>query len=44
VNYVLGKWSEEEKSQLPKIIKECVDAILTFSFRGIQQSMNQFNK
>ena len=43
VNYVLGKWSDEEQDKLPNIIEHCSEAILSFSFRGIQQTMNNFN-
>ena len=43
VDFVLGKWSEEEKEKLPGIIKQCSDAILSFSFRGINQTMSNFN-
>jgi PTH1 family peptidyl-tRNA hydrolase len=43
VNYVLGKWTEQEKDSLSKTLKKCVDAIYDFSFRGIQQTMNQYN-
>jgi PTH1 family peptidyl-tRNA hydrolase len=44
VNYVLGKWSAEEKKILPEIIKKCTRALFDFSFRGIHQTMNTYNK
>lgn len=43
VNYVLGKWSDEEKEKLPSITKKCMDAVFTFSFNGIHHTMNTFN-
>ena len=43
VNYVLGKWSEEEKAKLPEILKNSTGAILTFVFGGLHQTMNQYN-
>ena len=43
VNYVLGKWSAEEKQLLPEILKKSLEAVYSFSFRGIQQTMSQFN-
>lgn len=43
VNYVLGKWSEEEKEKLPAIIKTCSKAVYDFTFRGIHHCMNTYN-
>ena len=43
VNYVLGKWDEEELKTLSERIKVCSDAIKTFAFAGLQRSMNEFN-
>jgi len=44
VNFVLGKWSDEERTKLTEIVKDCSGAILSFSFRGLQQTMTAFNK
>jgi PTH1 family peptidyl-tRNA hydrolase len=43
VNYVLGKWSAEEKKQLPEIIKKAADTALSFTAIGIEFTMNKFN-
>ena len=43
VNYVLGKWSKEEKEGLDDIIKRSADAALSFSSIGINYTMNEFN-
>lgn len=43
VNYVLGKWNEEELKTLNDRIKIASDAIKAFSFIGLQRCMNEFN-
>ncbi len=43
VNYVLGKWNEEELKTLNDRIKLCCDAIKAFAFIGLQRCMNEFN-
>lgn len=43
VNFVLGKWDEEEMKTLNDRIKICSDAIKTFTFAGLQKSMNDYN-
>ncbi|MFO0321930.1 MAG: aminoacyl-tRNA hydrolase [Bacteroidota bacterium] len=43
VNYVLGKWSEEEEKNLNERLKIASNAIKTFSFIGLQRCMNEFN-
>lgn len=43
VNYVLGKWNEEQMTQLPARIKVAADAIRAFSFTGLQRCMNEYN-
>lgn len=44
VNFVLGKWSEEEKQTLNDRIKLASDAIKAFSFIGLERTMNDFNR
>lgn len=44
VNFVLGKWSEDELNSLPKIMTLSVNAILDCCFRGFENAMNAFNK
>lgn len=43
VNYVLGKWSDEELKTINDRIKICGDAIKAFAFIGLQRCMNEFN-
>jgi PTH1 family peptidyl-tRNA hydrolase len=43
VNYVLGKWSEEELKTLNDRIKVAADAVKAFAFIGLQRCMNEFN-
>jgi peptidyl-tRNA hydrolase, PTH1 family len=43
VNYVLGKWNEEELKILNDRIKIASDACKAFSFIGLQRCMNEFN-
>lgn len=43
VNYVLGKWSEEEMKTLPERIKLAGDAVKAFAFAGLQFAMNNYN-
>lgn len=43
VDYVLGKWNEQENKWLPEIIKLAGDAALSFCFAGMKNTMNTFN-
>ncbi len=43
VDYVLGKWNDEEQKILPERIKLASDAIKAFAFAGLQNSMNTYN-
>ena len=43
VDFVLGKWDEDEAKNLPKIVQFSSEAILSFTFRGLKQTMNTFN-
>lgn len=43
VNYVLGKWSEEEGASLKERIKIAADAIKSFVSVGLQRCMNEYN-
>lgn len=43
VEYVLGRFSEEEEKVLPERLEICEDIIKTFCLAGIQTAMNQFN-
>ena len=44
IDYVLGKWSEEEMADLPVILDACGDAIRAFGMAGMADAMNKFNK
>ncbi len=44
VDFVLGKWTEEELDQLGYILGDCSKAILSFCSIGLSHTMNQFNK
>ena len=43
VNYVLGEWSEEEVKLLPERLEKVNEIIKSFVFRGIQQTMSDYN-
>ena len=43
-NYVLGKWSENEKRSLPEIIKTASETVLAFGTIGLKFTMDQFNR
>jgi peptidyl-tRNA hydrolase, PTH1 family len=43
VDYVLGKWGEEEMKTLEERIGIAADAVRTFTFAGLQRAMNEFN-
>ena len=43
VDYVLGKWSEEEKEKLAERIETFAKACLSFVFAGMNNTMNTFN-
>lgn len=44
VDYVLGEWTADERSQLPDRLKVFDDAILSFVAVGVERTMNEFNK
>jgi len=43
VDYVLGKWTENELKNLAEIIKLSADATLSFCFAGLSNTMNSYN-
>jgi len=43
VNYVLGKWTDEEMNILKSKTEIVHDAVLSFVFNGIQTTMTNFN-
>ncbi len=44
VDFVLGKWLDDEVESVEKSIKVCHQIIKSFSTIGLQRTMNQFNK
>ena len=43
VDYVLGKWNEEEKKALPERLEKSTQLISSFILSGVKITMNQFN-
>lgn len=44
VNYVLGKWSEGEKAELPRILEKAAEVVKTFVTIGLERAMNVTGK
>jgi PTH1 family peptidyl-tRNA hydrolase len=44
IDFVLGKWSNEELVEIPSLIKHSVQAVESFVTRGLANTMNDFNK
>lgn len=44
VNYVLGKWTDDEQEKLKEIIKHAAETIKSFGAIGLQHTMSQFNR
>jgi PTH1 family peptidyl-tRNA hydrolase len=44
VDFVLGKWSDEEIPVVNKKIEKCIEAIESFAVMGIARTMNVINK
>jgi PTH1 family peptidyl-tRNA hydrolase len=44
VDFVLGKWDQEEKSFMEKRISIVIDMIKSFAFAGVELTMTAFNK
>lgn len=43
VDYVLGKWSTEEREKLPERIDKTIEAVKAFTTIGLSRTMNEFN-
>ncbi len=43
IDYVLGKWTEEELKTLPERIEKAAKAIPSFGLAGLNHTMNTFN-
>jgi PTH1 family peptidyl-tRNA hydrolase len=44
VNFVLGKWSEDEKAELSRILEKSAEVIKTFVTIGLEKAMNATGK
>ena len=44
VDYVLGKWTDEENEKLPQLLKYAGDTATSFGTIGLERTMNLFNK
>ena len=44
VNYVLGKWTEDEKAELPYILEKAAEVIKTFVTIGLERAMSATGK
>ena len=44
VDFVLGKWTDDEQKQLPAIIDSAINTIKSFGTIGLNHTMNQYNK
>lgn len=43
IDFVLGKFTQEETDKMPEIIKRATEIVKSFCLAGIQITMNQFN-
>ena len=43
IDFVLGRFPEEEQRQLPDVLKRAADAVRTFCLAGTDMAMNRFN-
>ncbi|MDO6438516.1 aminoacyl-tRNA hydrolase [Cyclobacterium sp. 1_MG-2023] len=44
IDYVLGRWSQEEIDTLPIYMDKAIEMITAFSTIGLEKTMNQYNK
>ena len=44
VDYVLGKWTDEENDKLPTLIKKASDGVKNFGTIGLSHTMTELNK
>ena len=43
MDYVLGDWSAEENEKMNERLNLAADAVLSFIFQGLGNTMNQYN-
>lgn len=44
VEFVLGKWSEDERAELPRILEKCAETVKAFVSIGLERAMNVAGK
>ncbi len=44
VNFVLGKWTEDERAELPRILEKTADGIKAFVTMGMERAIAQLGK
>lgn len=44
VNYVLGRWTEDEKAELPRILEKAAEVIKTYATIGLERAMSMTGK
>jgi PTH1 family peptidyl-tRNA hydrolase len=44
VDYVLEPFAQAEEEQMPKVLEAAAEAVRSFAFKGIAQTMTDFNK
>lgn len=43
VDYVLGKWDDDQQKSMPERLQKSADLVRSFVFAGAKNTMNQFN-
>jgi PTH1 family peptidyl-tRNA hydrolase len=43
VDFVLGKWTTEESTQLKARLEHCAAAVISFGLQGVEKTMNAYN-
>jgi peptidyl-tRNA hydrolase, PTH1 family len=43
VEYVLGRWTEEQRKDLPELVKKSCEAVYGFATIGLERAMNLYN-
>ena len=44
IDYVLGRWTDDEAAQLPPLLERGGEIITSFVLQGVERTMNAFNK
>ena len=43
VDFVLGKWSDDDKKELEPVLEKAIEAVKSFGTAGLDRTMNQYN-